>query len=137
MHELPLWATKSPKNEEFQITELFSKMKKSVKQTDDFYMFVKDQLSAWGEIDNKRMFGVKGIYKEGLMFGVIKNDTVYLKVDDSNKYKFIDAGSETLKVFKTNSEVLTYYRLPENVLDDAQEFVEWAKEAYRIQLKKK
>jgi len=102
--------------------------------SNDFYEYIQDQLSNWGKIDKKRMFGVIGIYRDGLMFGVIKNDTVYLKVDNSNRSKFLDAGSETLKVFKSNSEVPSYYKLPENVLDDSNEFIEWAKEAHQIQI---
>ncbi len=105
--------------------------------SNDFFDYVQDQLSAWCTIDNKRMFGVLGLYREGLMFGIIANDTVYLKVDDSNKQKFLDAGSTTLKVFKNKSEVPSYYELPVEVLENADEFIQWAKESYSIQVKKK
>ena len=103
--------------------------------SNDFFEFVKDQLSHWDEIDKKRMFGVLGLYLNGFMFGVISKDTVYLKVDDSNRQKFLDAGSTTLKVFKSNSEVPSYYELPADVLERAEEFIEWAKESYEIQVR--
>lgn len=104
--------------------------------SNDFFEFVQDQLSLWGPIDKKRMFGVLGLYREGLMFGIIAKNMVYLKVDDSNKQKYLDAGSTTLKVFKNNSEVPSYYELPIDVLEDADAFREWAEESYAIQLNK-
>ena len=57
-------------------------------------------------------------------------------LDDSNKNKFLDAGSTSLKVFKNNSEVPSYYELPADVLEHAEEFIKWAKESFAIQLKK-
>ena len=104
--------------------------------SDDFFVFVQDQLAPWSRIDKKKMFGVLGLYREGLMFGIIARNMVYLKVDDSNKQKYIDAGSESLKVFKSNSEVPSYYELPVDVLEDADAFREWAEESYTIQLNK-
>lgn len=104
--------------------------------SNDFFEFVQDQLSGWSNIDKKSMFGVLGLYQDGIMFGIIANDMVYLKVDDSNKNKFLDAGSKTLKVFKNNSEVPSYYELPVDILENAEAFIEWAKESYAIQLDK-
>ena len=105
--------------------------------SNDFFEYVQDQLSSWSPIDKKRMFGVLGLYRDGLMFGIIAKDMVYLKVNDSNKKKFLDAGSTTLKVFESNSEVPSYYELPVDVLENAEEFIEWAKESYAIQMNKK
>ena len=103
--------------------------------SNDFFEFVQDQLSNWSNIQKKRMFGIVGIYKDGLMFGIISKQVVYLKVDNSNRNKFTDAGSTSLRVFKTNSEVLSYYELPPEILDDSVEFIKWAKESYEIQVK--
>ena len=103
----------------------------------DFFEYVQDQLSQWSKIDKKRMFGIMGLFKEGLMFGMIAKDTVYLKVDDSNKSKYEHAGSKPLKVFKNNSEVRSYYELPAEVLDDSEEFIKWAKESFAIQIRKR
>lgn len=45
-----------------------------------------------------KIFGIIGLYREGIMFDIIAINIIYLKVDDSNKNKFIDAGSGSLKV---------------------------------------
>lgn len=104
--------------------------------SNDFFEFVQDQLSEWSYIDKKRMFGVLGLYRDGIMFGIIAKNLVYLKVDDSNRNKFLLADSEPLRVFKNNTEVPSYYKLPVDVLENAEEFIEWAKESYAIQVKK-
>ena len=104
--------------------------------SNDFFEYIQDQLSMWGNIDKKRMFGVLGLYRDGIMFGIIAKDIVYLKVDDSNINEFLDAGSTSLKVFKNNSEVPSYYELPVDIMENAEAFIEWAKESYTIQVKK-
>ena len=104
--------------------------------SNDFFKYVQDQLSPWSQINKKSMFGVLGLYRDGLMFGIIAKDVVYLKVDDSNKAKFQEAGMEPLRVFKSNSEVPSYYELPADVLENSDIFIEWAQESYAIQVKK-
>lgn len=104
--------------------------------TQDFLQYVLDQLSGWGDIQVKRMFGCIALYREGLAFGLIADDVVYLKVDDTNRDKYLEAGSEPLKLFKNKTLVPSYYNLPADVLDDAHEFVKWAKEALAIQIKR-
>lgn len=37
----------------------------------DFLDYVLDQLSEWGEVNVKRMFGGAGLYSDGLMFGLV------------------------------------------------------------------
>ena len=104
--------------------------------SDDYFNYVEDQLALWSPISSKRMFGVLGLYREGLMFGIIAENKVYLKIDDSNKHKYIKAGSTPLRVFKRKSEVPSYYELPEEVLEDSEKFMIWANESFEIQSKK-
>jgi len=60
--------------------------------SEDYLNYVLDQLSEFGEIDNKRMFGGVGFFKEGLMFGKIGSDTFRLKVDQYNQKDYEDKG---------------------------------------------
>ena len=113
-----------------------SKVQLTMTSSIDFFEYVRDQLSQWSNIDKKRMFGVVGLYREGTMFGIIANNMVYLKVDDSNKQKFLDAGMEPLRVFKSNSEVPSYYELPVEILENSEKFIEWAIQSYDIQVSK-
>ncbi|WP_165748431.1 TfoX/Sxy family protein [Cellulophaga sp. Z1A5H] len=102
----------------------------------DYVDFIKDQLSNWKPILTKRMFGCIGLYADGLMFGKIAKETIYFKVDDSNKNKYLEAGSETLKLFKSNSVVASFYEVPVEIIEDANQFVVWAETSLEIQKRK-
>ncbi|MFT5697665.1 MAG: DNA transformation protein [Desulforhopalus sp.] len=57
--------------------------------SNDFLVYILDQLSKWGEVTVKKMFGGAGLYRDGKMFGLVANNVVYLKVDDTNRGQFI------------------------------------------------
>lgn len=57
--------------------------------TNEFLEFVLDQLSAI-TVTHKKMFGGAGLYRNGKIFGLIADETVFLKVNDSNKKQYID-----------------------------------------------
>ena len=61
--------------------------------SDEFLLYVLDQFSDWGNVSARRMFGGAGLYRDGKMFGLIADDVAYLKVDDSNREEFVQAGS--------------------------------------------
>ncbi len=39
--------------------------------SDEFVDYVVEQLSGWGEVSVRRMFGGAGLYREGIMFAVV------------------------------------------------------------------
>ena len=101
----------------------------------EFLEYILDQLSKWGGVSVRRMFGGAGLYRDGKMFGLVANDVTYLKVDDTTKDKYIEAGSSPLKPFPDKPTVLSYYELPGDILEDPEEFIEWAGESLYIQMK--
>ncbi|MGQ1788452.1 TfoX/Sxy family protein [Saccharicrinis sp. GN24d3] len=104
--------------------------------SNDFLQYVLDQLSSGGNVHVNRMFGGAALYQEDLAFALIANDIFYLKVDNTNKEKYIVAGSTQLKPFKNNSTVLSFYNIPGDVLENSDKFVEWEKESLDIQKKR-
>jgi len=104
--------------------------------SDDFTDYVLDQLSSWGNVTARKMFGGAGLYRDGKMFGLIADDVAYLKVDDSNKEDFAKAGSTPFKPYPDKSGVMSYYEIPPHVLEQSEELVEWAQRSLDIQMKK-
>ena len=102
----------------------------------DFLEYVLDQLSGWDEVNIKRMFGGAGLYSDGLAFALIANDVVYLKVDDTNRDKYIRQGSFPLKPFSSDATVKSFYNIPSDVFEDSDQFIEWAEESLNIQRKR-
>jgi DNA transformation protein len=107
--------------------------------SDEFVDYVIDQLAGWGEVSARRMFGGAGLYCDGVMFGLIAEDVAYLKVDDSNREDFVKAGSSAFNPYpeKTKTYVMSYYEIPADVLEDAEELGKWAELALAVAQKKR
>lgn len=99
----------------------------------DFLQFVLDQLSPWGGVTSKRMFGGAAIYKDELAFGMIAHDTLYLKVNETNQEAYIKAGAHQLKPFKNNATVLSFYSVSIDLLEDSEALMAHAKQSLDIQ----
>jgi DNA transformation protein len=78
------------------------------------------------------MFGGVGLYRRGVFFGIIAGDALYLKVDDSNRRDYIDAGMGPFKPYPDRSGTLQYYEVPLSVLESARELGRWARRAVGV-----
>jgi DNA transformation protein len=105
--------------------------------SDEYLTYVLDQLGALGEVRARRMFGGAGIYCGRAMFGLVADDVLYLKVDDSNRVDFEEAGAEPFRPFPDKSEVMSYYEVPADVLESRDELAEWAQKALNVALGKR
>jgi DNA transformation protein len=97
----------------------------------EFAEFLREQLASLGRITTRRMFGMTGVFCEGVMFGVVTANTLYLRVDELNRSTFKEAEAfPPLSYFKHGSAIdLSFWRLPERLLDDRDGFVAWARAA--------
>jgi len=107
--------------------------------SDEFVDYVIDQLAAWGKATARKMFGGAGLYCAGAMFGLIADDVVYLKVDDSNREDFVKAGSTPFNPYpdKVKTAVMSYYEIPVDVLENPEILSKWAERSLTIARKKK
>ena len=107
--------------------------------SDEFVEYVLEQLSSWGEVSVRRMFGGAGLYRGGTMFAVIADDVAYLKVDDSNRDDFVRAGSAPFEPYpdKIKTTIRTYYEIPADVLEDPSELAKWAERSWLVAQKRK
>ena len=93
----------------------------------DYIDFVVEQLSM--EVTAKRMFGGAGLYSAGILFGLIGDDVLYLKVDDAGREAFTDSGAEP---FAPRGWPMSYFSVPAHVLDDPDELSLWARKALSV-----
>ena len=56
--------------------------------TDGFRAFVLEQLEGVKSVRARAMFGGVGLYADEVFFGILAADTLYLKVDDSNRGQY-------------------------------------------------
>ena len=87
-----------------------------------------DLLAGFGEITVRRMFGAFGIYRDGLIFAVVDDDIVYLKVDADNRAAFEQAGQRpfTITLADGRTEPMSYWTIPDEALDTPARLRPWA-----------
>ena len=106
----------------------------------EFVNYLLELLAPYGGITSRAMFGGHGIYKDGLIFGVVIDDGFYLKVDDVNRGEF-DARGLTPFIYemkrpgKTKTISLGYYQCPEDALESAALMRDWAKSGVAASLR--
>ncbi|HEX2113982.1 MAG TPA: TfoX/Sxy family protein [Alphaproteobacteria bacterium] len=102
----------------------------------DFVATVLDLLSRWGGVSARRMFGGYGIYRQGLMFALVADDVLYMKVDDQNRPAFQEAGMGPFTYDgKSKTVTLPYWEAPSELFDDADAMIAWAKDAFAAALR--
>src|SRR5262245_5793006 len=98
--------------------------------TGTFGEFLKDHLRGLGQVTVRRMFGGAGVYCDGLMFGLVADDTLYFRVDDGNRGAFEAEGSVPFTYDgRGRTIVLPYWRVPERLFDEPDEMLVWARAA--------
>ena len=108
--------------------------------TPSFRQFVLEQLQrVLPAIRAKSMFGGVGIYSEELFFALIDDETVYFKVNDTNRSDFEERGLGPFRPFGDEGETMQYYELPPDLLEDPDALRPWADKAVQVarQAKKK
>jgi DNA transformation protein and related proteins len=99
--------------------------------SDAFVEFLRERLDPLGHVTMRRMFGSTGVFCDGLMLGLVKEDTLYVRVDDESRAAFAEAASSPpfsyLKQGRTID--LSFWPVPERLFDEPDEFLSWAREA--------
>ena len=96
----------------------------------EFLGLVLDQLAPLGRVSARRMFGGYGLYCEGDFFALVADDALYLKADALTRPEFEGWGPGRFTYRKLGKEQsLSYYEVPLDALEDAEELCAWARKA--------
>ncbi len=98
----------------------------------EYREYVRDLFAEFGGVSIRSMFGGAGIFRDDLMFGLIIDDQIYLKVDDHNRAGFEAAGQGPFLYERKDgrSMAMSYYLIPDSLYDDAGELAEWAAKSF-------
>jgi DNA transformation protein len=105
--------------------------------------FIAELFVQFRPVTVRRMFGGAGLYAEGLMFALVFDGAIYLKVDLASIPDFEREGSKPFVYTRAKSpgrigrHSLSYWRLPERLYDDPDELAVWAGRAFSIAARKK
>ena len=111
--------------------------------SDSFAEFLREQLEPLGRVTMRRMFGKTGVFCDGLMLGMVRDNTLYCRVDDGNRAVFKEAEAFPPLDYEKKGETipLAFWRAPERLFDEPDELVAWARHALaaarRVAVKRK
>jgi len=96
-----------------------------------FAAFLCDQLAPLGRVTLRRMFGKHGVFCDGVMLGMVRDNTLYFRVDEQNRAVFREAEAfPPLNYEKQGGLIdLAFWRAPERLLDEPDELLTWARAA--------
>lgn len=97
----------------------------------EFVAYLLELLAPLGGVRAQRMFGGFGVYLEDSIFGLVINDVLYLKVDAETRPLYEARGLKPFTYDKQDGSVavMSYYRAPEDALEDSEELCRWARDA--------
>jgi DNA transformation protein and related proteins len=105
--------------------------------------FIGELFAQFRPVTVRRMFGGAGIFAEGLMFGLVFDGAIFLKVDAASIPDFEREGCTPFVYTRARSRgrvgrhSLSYWRMPERLYDDPDELAAWAGRAFAIAQRKK
>lgn len=98
----------------------------------EYIRYVEDLFSVLPGSTVKRMFGGAGVFREGLMYGLATSEGgIALKADEQT-VPAMQAGGATEWVYERdgNERRMGYWYVPESLLDEPDEFRQWAETAF-------
>src|ERR1700680_4668452 len=99
--------------------------------SDSFSQVLREQLAPLGRVTMRGMFGKTGVFCDGVMLGMVRDNTLYFRVDDDNRAVFKEAESFPPLNYekKGGARALCFWRAPERLFDEPDELVTWARAA--------
>lgn len=92
---------------------------------------IRELFSSYRNVSVRRMFGGHGVFADGLMFALESDGELYLKADDLTIPKLAAENSAPF-VYKAKGRqiALSYWKLPERLYDEPDEFAQFARDAF-------
>lgn len=106
-------------------------------RTNAFCDHVVDLLSPLGQASYKFMFGGYGVYVDELMIAIVADDRLRLRADEENRPDYEALGIGPFQPYEGKSHSMPFYAVPDEVLDDSDELVRWARKALAATLRMK
>ena len=97
--------------------------------SDSFAEFLREQLASLGHVTTRRMFGKTGVFCDGLMFGMVRDDTLYFRVDEKSRTAFAEASAFPPLAYESRGRTidLSFWRAPDRLFDEPDELLDWAR----------
>jgi len=102
----------------------------------EYLAYILEQLQGLNDLRSRRMFGGVGLYSGELFFGLVDDDTLYLKSDSTNSAEYIARKMPRFMPFPDRPEaVMAYYQVPADIIEDAESLIAWARKSVAVALR--
>ena len=102
----------------------------------EFVTYLVEVFETFGPISSRAMFGGYGVYHDGLMFGLVADDVLYLKADKVSIPLFEQEGLGPFMYEKNGKPMpMSYYQAPDDIYDDPDVAKHWAHIGYDAALR--
>ena len=104
------------------------------KHGQEFADFIADILAPLGPVQKSRLFSGHGFKLDGVNFAMLLRSRLFLRADDALAADMAKVGSTPFR-YSTSVRKVTvnsYWGVPEEMLDDADQVVEWARRAVAV-----
>jgi DNA transformation protein and related proteins len=96
----------------------------------EYLQYTLEQLAGLRDVTSRRMFGGFGLYCGAQFFALVFGDTLYFKVGDASREDYESRGMRRFQPYRDKPYLsMSYYEVPAEVLEDAEELVVWARRA--------
>jgi DNA transformation protein len=95
--------------------------------------YILEQLEDLGSVTHRRMFGGVGLYSGELFFGLIDDDTLFLKTDETNSAQY-EARRMPRFMPPANRPMspMGYHEVPADIIEDSEALVTWARQSVQV-----
>jgi len=100
-----------------------------------YLAWILEQLEGLGGVTSRRMFGGVGLYSGELFFGLIDDDTLFFKTDESNAAEY---QARNMPRFMPPADrpmgPFGYHQVPADIIEDTEALVTWARKSVAVAL---
>lgn len=93
----------------------------------EYLDFLAEQLAPLGALTSRPMMGGHCLYVNGVVFALVANNTLYLKVDDETRPRFTARGLEAFQPFPEKGGGMSYHLAPPEFFDNQDAALEWGR----------
>lgn len=102
----------------------------------EYLDYLCEAFGRFGAVRVRPMFGGHGLFHQGLMFALVFEDELFLKADRESVEAFEALGLEAFRYTRKGKFMsLSYYRAPDEILDDPDAAARWGGQAYQAALR--
>ena len=99
----------------------------------EFINYIIEQLDPMGEVIAKRLFGGYALCLNDIPFALAFKDSLYFKVNDTNRADYEAHGSQPFTYQKQGKTVIiSNWEVPADIIEDQTALLEWANKAYAV-----